>query len=469
MRLRRRSLTGLLLSTPFALSGARTALAQNDDALSYYRQAKIDWRQAAGKSLTIAMNKHPFTESLLPLIPQFKDLTGIAVDYLILPEDQYFPRLAADLSSQQGQFPVIMTGPMRNWEFVSADWIVPLDDLLANPKLTDPGWYKLDDFYPALIAANRWDGTIGSGVGKGSLYSIPVMEESYILAYRKDIFDQYHIEVPTTLEGMAEAARQVKKNAGIAGIVARGTPSIASLGTGFLSGLKSYTNGQWRELTDKMQTDFDDPRSVKYTEMWVDMIRESGPPNWASMQWYDAKDAFASGQAGMIADCDFFAAGYEDPATSKIAGKVRYALLPAGSEGKTYSGLWTWALGVNKAAKDKDAAWLFVQWATSPRTLLDATVSHRNYNPSRASVTKDPRVQQAMGSWGGGSYVKTVEKNLETARVAWVPEPLRTRLGDTWARALHAIYFKRMSAAEALKHANLEVDQAFKEAGITAQ
>ncbi len=69
MRLRRRSLTGLLLSTPFALGGARTALAQNDDALSYYRQAKIDWRQAAGKSLTIAMNKHPFTESLLPLIP----------------------------------------------------------------------------------------------------------------------------------------------------------------------------------------------------------------------------------------------------------------------------------------------------------------------------------------------------------------------------------------------------------------
>ena len=468
MRLRRRSLTGLLLSAPFAVGGKRTALAQNNDALSYYHQAKIDWRQAAGKSLTIAMNKHPFTESLLPLISQFKDLTGIAVDYLILPKDQYFPRLAADLSSQQGQFPVIMTGPMRNWEFVSADWIVPLDDFLTNPKLTDPSWYKIEDFYPALIAANRWDGKIGGGVGKGSLYSIPVMEESYILAYRKDIFDQYHIEVPTTFEGMAEAARQVRKNAGIAGIVARGTPTIASLGTGFLSGLKSYTNDQWSELTDKMQADLADPRSVKYTEMWVDMIRESGPPNWASMQWYDAKDAFASGQAGMIADCDFFAAGYEDPATSKIAGKVGYALLPAGSEGKTYSGLWTWALGVNKAAKDKNAAWLFVQWATSPRTLLEATVSHRNYNPSRTSIAKDPRVQKAMGSWGNGTYVKIVEKNLETARVAWVPEPLRARLGDTWARALHAIYFKRMTAADALKHANLEVDQAFKEAGITA-
>ena len=86
------------------------------------------------------MNKHPFTESLLPLLPEFKSLTGISVNYLILPEDQYFTRLAADLSSQQGQFPVFMTGPMRNWEYVSGDWMLPLDDFLANPKLTDPNW-----------------------------------------------------------------------------------------------------------------------------------------------------------------------------------------------------------------------------------------------------------------------------------------------------------------------------------------
>ena len=43
------------------------------------------------------------------------------------------------------------------------------------------------------------------------------------------------------------------------------------------------------------------------------MVRESGPPNWANMQWYDAMEAFTAGQAGMIADADFFAANYEDP------------------------------------------------------------------------------------------------------------------------------------------------------------
>ena len=315
------------------------ASAQNDDALAYYRQAKINWRQAEGQSLTIGLNKHPFTESLLPLIPEFRQLTGINVEYLILPEAEYFTKLTADLSQQRGEFSVIMTGPMRNWQFVPPDWIMPLDDFLKNPKLTDLGWYKLEDFYPALIAANRWNGKIGRGVGEGPLYSIPVLEESYILAYRKDIFDQYNIKVPTTLEEMAEAARQVKKNAGIPGIVARGTPSVATMGTGFISGLKSYSDGQWSELDGKLKANFSDPRSVKYTETWINMVRESGPPNWANMQWYDAMEAFTAGQAGMIVDADFFAASYEDPSKSKVAGKIGYALIPAGPGGKAYSGL----------------------------------------------------------------------------------------------------------------------------------
>ena len=466
MPINRRSLNKLLLSTPFATAGARSALAQDADSEAYFAKAKIDWKQAAGQSLTIGLNKHSFTESLLPLIPEFKKLTGINIEYLVLPEDQYNTKLAADLSNQRGEFSVIMCGSVRNWQFVGADWILPLDDFLNNPKLTDLSWYKLDDFFPALMAANRWNGKVGSGIGEGPIWSIPVIEESYILAYRKDIFDQYNIKVPTTLDEMAAAAAAVKKNAGIPGIVARGTPSIATMGTGFLSGLKSYTDGQWNELDGKLDAKLDDPRSVKYTETWIDMIRDSGPPNWANMQWYDALAAFAAGQAGMIADCDFFAAQYEDPQKSKVAGKVGYTLIPAGPGGKTQAGLYTWALGLSKATKNKEAAWLFLQWATSPRTLLNATVSYRNYNPSRMSVTNDPRVQAVMAPWGGGSYLKTVAKNLETARIAWVPQPERARMGDAWARALHEVYFKRMSATDALKRANGEINKTLKEAGI---
>ena len=111
MRSHRRWLTGLLLMMLAGFGVAPGASAQDDEALAYYRQAKINWRQAEGQSLTIGLNKHPFTESLLPLIPEFRRLTGINVDYLILPEAEYFTKLATDLSQQRGEFSVIMTGP----------------------------------------------------------------------------------------------------------------------------------------------------------------------------------------------------------------------------------------------------------------------------------------------------------------------------------------------------------------------
>jgi multiple sugar transport system substrate-binding protein len=454
---------GMTLVAALAAAGPPEALA-GETALDYYRQAKINWRAYEGQKLTIGLNKHPYTESLLPLIPEFEALTGIKVEYLILPEQEYFSKLVADLSQQRGEFTVIMTGPMRNWQYSTPGWIMPLDSFLSDPKLTDKAWYKPEDFFPGLIAANRWNGRNGGGVGEGPLYSFPVLSESYILAYRKDLFDRYKIKVPTTLEEMAEAARQVKKNAGIDGIVARGIPAASTIATGFISGAKSFADGKWHEIDEHLNSRFHDPVHVKFVQLWVDMVRESGPANWANMTWYNAMESFAAGQAGMIADADFFAATYEDSSKSKVAGKVGYALIPAGPGGKSYSALWTWALGMSKATKNKEAAWYFIQWATSARTLLNATVEFRNYNPSRGSVMNNAQVQKIMGGWG--NYLSVVQKNLETARVGWVPNPERTRLGDIWARALHEVYFKRLSTEEALKRASAEMDKVFKEVGL---
>ena len=112
-------LLALLWLALWAGGAPSEARGQDDASLAYFRQAKINWRQAEGQKLTIGLNKHPFTESLLPLIPQFERLSGIKVDYLILPEQEYFAKLVADLSQQRGEFTVIMTGPMRNWQYVT--------------------------------------------------------------------------------------------------------------------------------------------------------------------------------------------------------------------------------------------------------------------------------------------------------------------------------------------------------------
>ncbi len=118
-----------------------------------------------------------------------------------------------------------------------------------------------------------------------------------------------------------------------------------------------------------------------------------------------------------------------------------------------------WALGINKAAKNKDAAWLFL--GVGDRAAHPAEC-HRGLRQlqSVADVGGERSARATdHGFLGCGSYLKTVAKNLETARVAWIPQPERTREGDIWARALQEIYFKRNSAADALIQASLDVDK----------
>jgi multiple sugar transport system substrate-binding protein len=442
------------------------AAAAGESSLAYFRQAKINWRQAEGQKLAVVLGKQPYTEGLLPQIGDFEALTGIKVEYVILPEPDYAARLQADLSGQRGELPVILTGPTRNWQYAALGWVQPLDEFLKNPKLTDPAWYRLDDFFPGFLAANRWNGKLGGGVGEGPLYSVPATGETYLLAYRKDLFDQHGIAAPSTLGEMAAAARAVKERAGVDGIVARGAPSAASVAGGFISGAKSFADGRWDEVDASLASRLHDPIHVAYVDQWVSMIRESGPPHWPAITGAEARSLFAAGQAGMIADSDLFAATYEDAKRSRVAGKVGYALIPPGPAGATYSALWTWSLGMSRAAKNKDAAWLFIQWATAGRTLTFAAVEYRAYNPSRASVLGAPPVHKLLGQWGNGSYLDALSRNLQSARLAWVPHPDRVRLGEIWIRALHEVYFKRLSAAEAMQRASAEVDRLAKSFGL---
>ena len=104
---------------------------------------------------------------------------------------------------------------------------------------------------------------------------------------------------------------------------------------------------------------------VEATQIWVDMILEAGPPGWTSITWYDGKELFASGQYGMYPDCDFFAASYENPETSMVAGKVGYTTSAMKPGGEPASAIWTWALAMSAASQNKEAAWYLIQYATN--------------------------------------------------------------------------------------------------------
>jgi multiple sugar transport system substrate-binding protein len=83
-----------------------------------------------------------------------------------------------------------------------------------------------------------------------------------------------------------------------------------------------------------------------------------------NFNWYECSAAFMQGQVPLYFDGVNFANQFEDPTKSKIAGKVGYALLPSGPGGH-FSPIFGAALAVSAQSRNKEAAYLFTQWATN--------------------------------------------------------------------------------------------------------
>ena len=61
--------------------------------------ADFDWKAHSGKSIKLLLNKHPYADAMIANLQAFKDLTGMEVTYDVFPEDVYFDKVTAALSS----------------------------------------------------------------------------------------------------------------------------------------------------------------------------------------------------------------------------------------------------------------------------------------------------------------------------------------------------------------------------------
>ncbi len=434
----------------------------SEEFLSYYQQANINWKAYEGTHLAIGLNKHPFTNSLRPLLQIFEQLTGIRVTYTILPEEEYFEKLFRDFSNGRGIFDVYMTSPVFEWRYQYAGWIEDLNPYYHNSALTDQRWYKRDDFFTKVLQANMWDGTIGGGLGKGRWNGIPVIVEFYNQAFREDLRQKWDLPVPATypelfnvLVKAAELGQQEIPQ--VHGIAERGIKSWSTVHSGYLTAFSSY--GQ-RDLTPDLHAAINTPEGVNITKIWIDLLQKAGKLGWEHYTWEDITQNFAAGKFYEILDADLFASLYDNPTTSRVAGKVGYSLPPAGPDGTIKSNMWTWSLGMSTFSKQKEAAWLFLLWATAPRTILEATLKFENFNPTRRSVWQHPHVVEKTAQWGSkpGQYREIFEAlSTKYGEVAWTPNPDVTTLGDIWAEALRQAY-KGQDVQQALDGAAEKID-----------
>src|SRR5688572_16820244 len=138
---------------------ARPAAAQDAD-LAPYRSAKIDWRQAAGETITVAVIPASYFDNLIAVAPQFEALTGISVRFEKIPPAQIRQKAVLDLTSKTGTYATHAADPMYYALYAANKWVEPLDTYLSDAALTDRAWFNPDDIVPAWRAANSLEGKL---------------------------------------------------------------------------------------------------------------------------------------------------------------------------------------------------------------------------------------------------------------------------------------------------------------------
>ena len=78
--------------------------------------ADFDWQANKGKTVNLLLNKHPYADAMIANLDAFKQLTGMDVKYDVFPEDVYFDKVDAALSSGSDQYDAFMTGAYQTWQ-----------------------------------------------------------------------------------------------------------------------------------------------------------------------------------------------------------------------------------------------------------------------------------------------------------------------------------------------------------------
>src|SRR6201992_1638315 len=140
-------------------------------------------RGGFGTRITVAIVSNSQMEDAISLSPLFEsEHPGVHLNFVSLPENEARAKITADVSTQGGEFDVVMISYYETPMWSANGWLVNLQPYYHN----NPG-YDAQDFLPQLRA------TLSH---KGDLYSVPFYGESSFLMYRKDLMAKYGITMP---------------------------------------------------------------------------------------------------------------------------------------------------------------------------------------------------------------------------------------------------------------------------------
>lgn len=325
--------------------------SNTDNGADSGSETKDPLRAYEGTTLNVLMKTGYTAQAITDFKDDFEKETGITLNVEVVDEPTARKKFVLDSTTKQGAYDVVPTEFWYMPEYLQLDGLEPLDDYILNKKTK---WLSTDDISEGLLNTYK--------DAEGKLYSLPVTATGGVLMYRTDLFEEYGIAKPETTADVLAAAKTLKEKlpADIVPFIGRGESSSASFGS----------SAGWVWAYGASVLDQDGKVNLSTPEMeqgiadWVDLMKNYSTKDAAAMGWDTMSEVFRQGKAAMNFDMSGFPSVYDNPDNSQVAGNVGTAIITGPGN---HAAQWMFGEGVSigKHSKNKDAAWLFLQWRTS--------------------------------------------------------------------------------------------------------
>lgn len=472
-RLARRALSGALPRREFLRAVARAGGSLGAAAwwlghagAEAWAQGGPDFRRYRGRAIRLLLARHPYVDALLRQMDGFKALTGIDVSYEIYPIDICFAKADSALTARSPQYDAIVTAVPHTWKYAWSKRIVDLGPYLANAELTAET-YAWNDVLEPLRRGAMWDGVPGSepGTQGARLWSLPLGFELAGVTYNRRVFDAMHFDPPKHLPDLVEKAVRIARSRQMSGIAVRGAPAWPTLLPGFISAYASYGAMDFERRAGRLHAAMNGHRSYAMHALWVEMVRHGAPRRWSQLAWYDVGNEVGAGNCAMMFDADALGLLINSGHQQESGNLGFHALAPApGANGPTACA-WIWSLMMNAASRNKEAAWYWMQWATSPQTAMGGALHADLVDPVRATVWDNAEFQERLNR-NEGSYLPQFRSAIAGARIGFTPNPLFAECANEWAAALQSMCRRRSPIDETLDELAATLDRRLRAAGV---
>jgi multiple sugar transport system substrate-binding protein len=438
--------TAILLVSVIALFTIASVVAQDDDM-----------RRFAGTELNFIYFEQPYTQGLAQILPEFEEMTGIRVNIETLGEAATYQKIEVELAIASGAYDVVGISQSRLPLYAQNNWIIPVENFFDDPATSNQDVLNIDDFIQSTLDALAHDGI---------QYCLPYFAATVILYYQIDIFEEYGITAPpATFEELLEVAQTVHTS-DIPAIAMRGRPGEASNIWHWTLFLMGEGGSYFADFPNDFTPVVNSPEAISATEIYAELMQNYSLSNAADAVFDDVVIAMQQGNVVMAIEGAPLGGRILDPEQSRVIDNLGFAVVPGGPAG-AFPPFNSHGLCVANNIDNPEAAYMFIEWATSYETQKAVALNSPHVPVSRNSVWEDEDfIAKYDFNYGGGSFLEAFQQSLNIAPPLYRPPfPAWPEVAERVGIALQEVLIDIKTAEQALNDANRDIMQILADGG----